>query len=64
MEQTQVKNLGEAISVFLQVANLAQAKGILTLDDAVVVKSAVDFINSMQKQAEVAQEEAVEGPKG
>ena len=64
MEQTQVKNLGEAISVFLQVANLAQAKGILTLDDAVVVKSAVDFINSMQKQSEVAQEEAVEGPKG
>jgi len=43
----EVKNLGEAISVLMQVAELAQSKGILTLDDAVIVKSSMDFIKSM-----------------
>lgn len=64
MEKTKVTNLGEAISVLLQVANLAQSRGILSLDDAVIVKSAVDFIDTLN--AETAKEQVVEGegPRG
>ena len=45
-EKSTVENLGEAISVFVQVAHLAQSKGILSLEDAVKVKSAIDFVNA------------------
>lgn len=45
-EQT-VKTPGEAISVLIQVARLAQSKGILTLDDAVVTKSAIDYLENL-----------------
>jgi hypothetical protein len=66
--EKQVKNLGEAISVLLQVANLAQSKGILSLDDAVIVKSAMDFINELNTEAAKANEEKSlveeEGPRG
>jgi hypothetical protein len=43
----QVKTPGEAISVLVQVAELAQAKGILSFDDAIVTKSAIDFLHSL-----------------
>lgn len=56
-KRTQVENLSEAISVLVQVANLAQTKGILSLEDAVIVKSAIDYLN--QKPSE-----EVEGPEG
>jgi hypothetical protein len=62
MEKTQVTNLGEAISVLVQVANLAQSRGILSLEDAVIVKSAMDFIDTLNSQKEQVVEE--EGPKG
>jgi len=45
-----VESIGEAVSVLMQVAELAQGKGILTLDDAVIVKSAIDFINATSEQ--------------
>lgn len=66
----QVQNLGEALSVLVQVAELAQAKGVLSLDDAVVTKSAIDFINELSKQVGQAEGEETleavvteEGPK-
>jgi|APGre2960657505_1045072.scaffolds.fasta_scaffold350810_2 hypothetical protein len=62
MEKTQVTNLGEAISVLVQVANLAQSRGILSLDDAVIVKSAMDFIDTLNSAKEHVVEE--EGPRG
>lgn len=62
MEKTQVTNLGEAISVLVQVANLAQSRGILSLEDAVIVKSAMDFIDALNSQKEQVVEE--EGPRG
>lgn len=65
MEKKEVKNLGEAISVLLQVANLAQSRGVLSLDDAVIVKSAVDFIDALNAEATKNQEVALEeGPRG
>lgn len=51
MEQ-KVKTPGEAISVLIQVAQLAQSKGILSLDDAVVTKSAIDFLENLRNSAE------------
>lgn len=69
--KTQVTTPGEGISVLIQVAELAQKSGILTLDDAVIVKSAIDFFNSMApapnqpEGQEIGTEEKVEedGPK-
>ena len=57
MEKT-VKTPGEAISVLIQVANLAQSKGVLSLEDAVVTKSAIDFLQNLSKASE--QPEAIE----
>jgi hypothetical protein len=54
----QVTNLGEALTVLVQVAELAQAKGVLSFEDAVITKSAIDFINELSKQASQA-----EGPE-
>jgi flagellar motor component MotA len=59
--KTQVTNLGEAISVLVQVANLSQKSGILSLEDAVVVKSAIDFIDEMNSQD--SGKENSEGPQ-
>lgn len=53
-KRTQVENLKEAISVLVQTANLAQSRGILSLDDAVIVKSAIDYVTV----------EEAEGPEG
>jgi hypothetical protein len=62
MSKTQVETPGEAISVLVQTAQLAQSRGILSLEDAVIVKSAIDFLTSLSgKQPEV--EEIEEGPK-
>jgi hypothetical protein len=63
MENKTVKNLGEAISVLVQVANLAQSRGILSLEDAVIVKSAMDFIDTIN-QNQPEEEAVLEGPKG
>lgn len=63
----QVNNLGEALSVFVQIAELAQSKGILTFDDATIAKSAIDFVNELSAQAAAAQgttTENLEGPQG
>jgi hypothetical protein len=59
---SQVKTAGEAISVLVQVAELAQAKGILSLDDAVVTKSAIDFLRELANPSEPVQEEVENGP--
>ncbi len=71
MAKREITNLGEALSVFVQVAELAQAKGILSFDDAVITKSAIDFVNELSKQVNQAEGqetleevEVVEGPKG
>lgn len=45
----QVTNIGQAINVLVQVATLAQSKGILTLAEAVVVKESIDYINALQE---------------
>jgi len=66
----QVKNVGEAISVLIQVAELAQKSGILSFDDAVVTKDAIDFIASMNNQTQPvvqpktkSKDKVEEGPK-
>jgi hypothetical protein len=61
---TQVKNLGEALSVFVQVAELAQSKGILSFDDAIVAKSAIDFVNELSRQSvesQIENQEVING---
>lgn len=45
-EKMQVENINEAINVLIQVAHLAQSRGILTFEDAVKTKSAIDFFTA------------------
>jgi hypothetical protein len=42
-----IETPGEAISVLIQVAELAQSRGVLSFDDAGVTKSAIDFLNEL-----------------
>jgi len=48
---------GQALEVLLQVANLAQSKGILSLQDAVIVAQAVEVFS---KKEEVLTEEKID----
>lgn len=48
-KRTQVQNVGEAISVLVQTAELAQKSGILSFDDAIIVKSSIDFLMAMNE---------------
>jgi hypothetical protein len=69
MEKQKVTNIGEAIGVLIQVAELAQKSGILNFDDAVVTKGAIDFLvelNNPQTKPEVQEPEGEmePGPKG
>jgi hypothetical protein len=56
--KTKVENLGEALSVFIQTAEVAQKSGILSFDDAVIVKSAIDFVMALN-QSQNPQDEAM-----
>ena len=56
----QVNTLGEALSVFVQVAELAQSRGVLSFEDAIVAKSAIDFVTELSKQTSESQEIATE----
>jgi hypothetical protein len=38
----------EAIEILIQVANLAQSKGILSLQDAVIVSKAIELLNKKE----------------
>jgi hypothetical protein len=49
----------KALKVLLEVALVAQAKGILSLDDAVVVKEAFDVIVKTLPQEEPVEKETV-----
>ncbi len=60
-KKTKVENVGEAISVLMQVAELAQSRGILSFEDAVVTKSAMDFLVALNGGN--AQPSEDEGPK-
>lgn len=42
---------GQALEVLLQVAQLAQSKGILSLKDAVVVAQAVELFTKKEEEA-------------
>jgi hypothetical protein len=52
---SQVNNLGEALTVLVQVAELAQSRGVLSFEDAVVTKSAIDFIKDLSNQVKEAE---------
>lgn len=52
-----VDTFGEAVSVLVQVANLAQAKGILSLQEAVIVAQALDRVDEFKQTVEAAHHE-------
>lgn len=58
----QVTNPAEAIAVLVQVANLAQSRGILSFDDAVVTKSALDFLANLGKPQDPQPQTPLNGP--
>lgn len=64
MSKKTVTNVGEAIGVLIQVAEIAQKSGILSFDDAVVTKSAIDFLVEMNNVKKTNPEVVDEGPKG
>jgi len=43
------KKMKEAVEILIQVANLAQQRGILTLEDAVIVANAIKIIKEDDK---------------
>lgn len=45
-----IKSASEALSVLVQVAELAQSKGILSLDDAALTKQSIDFFKELAAQ--------------
>ena len=49
----------EAIRIFIQTALVAQSKGALTLDDAVIVKQAIDLFTQKPASEETANAEVV-----
>lgn len=49
----------EAIKILIQVANVAQSKGALSLEDAVVVKQAIDTFIQKPEQVVTPVEEVV-----
>jgi hypothetical protein len=51
-QKKSVTNAGEAISVLIQTAELAQSRGILSLDDAFLVKQSIDLLDAMAKAAQ------------
>ena len=59
----QIETPGEAISVLIQVAQLAQSKGVLSFDDAAITKNAIDFLTALAESQEGPRsaEEVVEG---
>jgi flagellar motor component MotA len=62
-KRKQVENVGEAISVLVQTAELAQKSGILSFDDAIIVKSSIDFLMAMNGQSQPVETETLEeGP--
>lgn len=56
-----VETIGQAISVLIQTANLAQSRGILSFEDAVIVKSAIDFVQDRIKESVANQPAVVSG---
>jgi hypothetical protein len=68
MKRKQVTNLGEAIGVLIQVAELAQKSGILSFDDAIVTKESIDLVIEMNNGPKIDESfpegEMTEGPKG
>jgi hypothetical protein len=59
-----VETPGEAISVLIQTAELAQSRGILSFEDAIIVKSAIDYLSELAAQPTGQKEEILEeGPK-
>jgi hypothetical protein len=60
--KTKVENVGEAISVLIQVAELSQKSGILSFDDAIITKSSIDFLTALNNQNQAPQSEG-DGPQ-
>lgn len=60
----QITNIGQAINILIQVANIAQSKGVLTLAEAVVVKESIDFINKLQEQSTAESTTSSNAPMG
>lgn len=58
MEQN-VENLNQAINVLVQGVQLAQTRGVYSFNDSVVIKSALDFLES-QSQANTGAEPQME----
>ncbi len=54
-EQTNVTNLGEALSVLVQAVNIAHAKGgVYNFGDAAKINSALKFVDEMAKASQAA----------
>ena len=52
----------EAIKILMQVAIAAQAKGVLNLDEAVVVKQSIDSLTSLVEKLEQDEQPKEEAP--
>jgi len=53
----------QAIEILIQVAKLAQSKGVLLLDDAVVVFNCIKFLEEKEKQKQEQEQQVQEDAK-
>lgn len=58
-----VKSVNEAVSVLVQVGELAQARGILTLHEAVLVHESIQLLKSLGNPPQSPEHEPT-GPTG
>ena len=56
-----MKNL-EAIKILMQVAVIAQSKGVLNLDEAVIVKQSIDSLKELVEKLEKEEQPKEEAP--
>lgn len=60
MEKQTILNLGQAVSVLVQAAEMAQSKGIFTLKDSSLIFDAISFIDELNKASQPQEEEIVQ----
>lgn len=67
MEKQTISNLGQAVSVLVQAAEMAQTKGVYALKDSALIFEAISFIDEVNKanqpQGESAPTEGEVSPK-
>ena len=64
MNEQKVVNLGQAVSVLKQAAEMGREKGIYEFDDLDLIIQAIKFVNWLEAESKKAEEQANESNEG